>query len=145
MKQDTPAAIAWADHYLKYDAPPAVQGRNGEFTLLMVAGKLKDHGISQHMAVEKIAELYNPRCEPPFELGEGATADRLDVKVANAWAYLKGTQPGAHTAAAAFGGDKIDHAALDRMVRWWRDRAAAIADGTMPSPKEAKAMKKDKP
>jgi len=115
VEQDGAGDITWAIDHLKHDAPPAVQGHNGEHTLLMTAARLKDHGISQHKTVELIAEFYNPRCEPPFEIGEGATADRLDVKVANAWAYLKQTQPGAHTAEAAFGND-LDSKSIETMI-----------------------------
>jgi hypothetical protein len=120
VEQDTPHLIAWAIDYLK-NAKPAVQYEHGEFTLLMVAAVLKDHGISQPMAVELLTEHYNARCNPPWEVGEGATADRLDVKVANAWIYLRGTQPGAHTAAVAFGDDSIDAAALDKIEAWWKE------------------------
>jgi hypothetical protein len=121
VEQDTPDLVIWAIHYLKRDAPPAVQGRNGEYTLLMVAAVLKDHGISEHMAVELLAQHYNERCSPAWDIGEGATADRLDIKVANAWAYLKQTQPGAHTARAVFADDAVDAAALERTIAWWKD------------------------
>jgi hypothetical protein len=115
VEQDTPAIIKRADYYLKHDAPPAIQGQNGEHTLLMVAATLKDMGISEPTAVERLAEIYNQRCEPPWQVGEGATADRLDVKVHNAWAYLKQTQPGALTPEAEFG-DKIESADIETMV-----------------------------
>ena len=145
IEQDTPDLIAQAVHYLRNDAKPAIQYQNGEFTLLMVAATLKDIGISQNKAVDLLAEHYNSRCQPPWDIGDGATADRLDVKVANAWAYLRQTQPGSRTAAVAFGGDAIDTAALNAMAEWWRGRASAIAAGTMPSPKEYKAMMRKKP
>lgn len=101
--------IAFAIDYLK-QATPAVQGRNGEHTLLMVAAALKDLGISRDMAVELLARYYNDRCEPQWCIGDGATADRLDVKVANAYAYLKHVQPGAMTAEALFGDDPEEFA-----------------------------------
>ena len=141
VELDKPGYIIWAIHFLGHDAPPALQGRNGEYTTLMVAARLKDHGISEHTAVELMAEHYNRRCEPPWEIGEGATADRLDVKIRNAWAYLNQTQPGAHTAEVAFGDDPVDSAALKAMVRWWKDRAAIMADGG-PTPLELKLMRK---
>ncbi len=127
VEQDTPNLIAWAIHHLKHDAPPAIEGRNGEFTLLMVAARLKDHGISEHKAIELLLEFYNDRCSPPWSI-EGATADRLNVKVANAWKYLKQTQPGAHTAEADFGDDSIDAAGLDALTAWWKERDKAAAD-----------------
>ncbi len=149
VEQDTPDLIARAIDYLKTDAKPSIQFQNGEYALLLTAAMLKDIGISEGKAIELLAEHYNVPglCEPQWEVGEGATADRLHVKVHNAWAYLNQTPPGSRSPAAAFADDPIDAddmAALDRMVRWCRDREAAIADGTMPSPKEAKAMKGNK-
>lgn len=122
VEQDTPDLIKWAKHYLEHDAPPARQGDHGEFTLLMVAAVLKDHGISEQMAVELLGEFYNSRCEPAWDIGDGATADRLDVKVHNAWQYLRQTTPGAHTAAADFGNaGGYEAAALDATAAWWKD------------------------
>lgn len=123
IEQDTSDIITRASHYLRNDAKPSIQYQNGEFTLLMVAATLKDIGISQHKAVELLAEHYNVRCEPPWDIGEGATADRLDVKVANAWAYLNQTQPGARSPQVEFGGEAVDAAALDATVQWWKERA----------------------
>jgi len=105
IELDTDANVEWAIDYLKTDAPPAIQGNNGENTLLMVAGVLKDHGISESNSVNLLLEHYNPRCVPQWEAFEGAPADRLDVKVHNAWLYLKETQPGAATAAADYEGN----------------------------------------
>jgi hypothetical protein len=121
VEQDTPDIIAHAIDYIKHDAKPSIQFRNGEFTLLMTAAVLKDMGISKYMAIELIAEYYNVpgKCEPLWELGEGAVADRLDIKVENAWNYLKQTQPGANTPRAAFGDDPLPPANDDdeRAVR----------------------------
>jgi hypothetical protein len=57
-----------------------------------------------------INELYNkePFCSPPWNIGDGPIADRLDVKVENAWQYLTQTQPGSNTAEADFGDDIPD-------------------------------------
>ena len=116
IEQDTDDIVSRAVYYLKNDAKPAIQGQNGEFTLLMVFAALKDMGLSQETAVELVAENYNQRCEPPWEIGEGAPADRLDLKAANTWAYLKNTQPGALSPQAEFGGDaaKLDEADIER-------------------------------
>jgi hypothetical protein len=120
---DHPDNIAWAIHYLEYDAPPSIQFKSGEKTLLDIAGVLKDHGISEGTAVELVAEHYNKRCEPPWNLGEGPIADRLDVKVHNAFAYLRQTQPGAHTPQADFSVDQpseVEIAALAALAAWWK-------------------------
>jgi len=116
VEQDTPDLIEWAKDYLKNDAKPAIQFQNGEFTLLMVAGVLKDRGISEQMAVELLAEFYNDRCSPPWDIGEGATADRLDVKVHNAWLYLRQSSPGANTAEADFGNSPISASEIDAYI-----------------------------
>ena len=101
---DKPANIAWAIHYLENDAPPSVEGSNGEFALLLAAGELKDHGIAETTAIDLLNKYYNVfgKCEPLWAVGSGPMADRLDVKVHNAWLYLKKNQPGAHTAEAEF-------------------------------------------
>jgi hypothetical protein len=104
VEQDTGDIVSRAIYYLKNDAKPAIQGQNGELRMLMVFATLKDMGLSRETAVELVIENYNDRCEPPWEVGEGAVADRLDVKATNAWAYLKNTQPGALSPQAEFGG-----------------------------------------
>ena len=38
-----------------------MQGRNGEYTLLTVAARLKDHGIQEHEAVELLDESTTSR------------------------------------------------------------------------------------
>jgi hypothetical protein len=113
---DSDAAIAWGIHHLTHDAKSCIEGQNGEHTLLMTAARLKDRGISEGKAIDLLAEFYNvpkapdgepqhPYCEPLWSIGEGPPADRLDVKVHNAWLYLKQTSPGAHTAEADFADD----------------------------------------
>ena len=112
---DTDTQIAWAVHFLTHDAKPSVIGSNGENALLMTAAVLKDHGISEDKAIELLFEHYNvpkaeegerphPYCDPLWSGSDGAVEDRLDVKVHNAWLYLKETAPGAFTAAAEFDG-----------------------------------------
>ena len=106
IEQDTDDITARAIFYLQNDAKPSLQGQNGEFALLITAGVLKDMGISQEAAVDLLNEYYNVpgKCEPQWEINEGAVADRLDMKVANAWNYLKNTKPGALSPQAEFGG-----------------------------------------
>lgn len=91
-----------AINYLKNDAPIARQGENGDAVTLQVAGRLKDMGISLSNAVALMGEHWNPRCEPPWRIGEGPVADRLDVKVRNAFTYLKQNAPGSDTPEADF-------------------------------------------
>jgi len=107
VELDAPENIKRAIHHLRHDAPPSIEGQHGERTLLMVAATLKDMGISEWQSVELLTEHYNVegKCEPLWSLHEGDTADRLDVKVHNAWAYLKQNKPGVNTPEADFGND----------------------------------------
>ena len=107
IEQDMADTIARAIYFLRNDAKPSIQGQNGEFALLMVFAVLKDMGISQEKSVELVNEYYNipGKCEPQWEIGEGAPADRLDLKAQNAWSYLKNTKPGALSPQAEFGDD----------------------------------------
>ena len=95
-------------HFLKHEAWPSRQGDHGEKTLFLVAAHLKDNGISRDMAIQLIEEHYNTpeHCEPCWNNGnDGDLADRLDVKVSNAYEYAKLRRPGAHTTEAEFGND----------------------------------------
>lgn len=152
---DQPAALAWARHHLTHDALPSIAGQNGEFQLLLAAGNLKDRGLSQYRAVELLSELYNvpppkpgepyhPYCDPLWSVGEGATADRLDVKVSNAWRYLNQVAPGARTAEAEFAKDAPDNAGLDIMMNIWRRRRLEEMNGERPTPREYYLMQKKK-
>ncbi len=107
IELDQNVSIQWAIEYLKRDAPPARQGDNGDATTLKVAATLKDRGISEEMALELMAEHYNGRCEPPWQIGEGEDKDRLDAKVRNAYTYLKNRAPGEDTAEADFATDPV--------------------------------------
>ncbi len=119
VELDTEDAAEWAIHHLTHDARSSVQGKNGEFALLMTAATLKDHAISRELAVELLHKHYNvpppkpgerphPYCDPLWGDDDGERADSLDQKVRNAWSYLKQTKPGAHTAQADFQNDVED-------------------------------------
>lgn len=104
---DKPDNVEWAVDYLQWQAPISRQGANGDDTIMKVAGVLKDRGISEEKALELMAEYYNNRCEPPWQIGEGPEADRLDIKIRNAYKYLREKQPGADTAEADFASDPL--------------------------------------
>jgi hypothetical protein len=121
VELDQDINVEWAMHHLQHNAKVCIQGRGGEYTLLLLAGVLKDHGISEWMACQLLDESgYNAKCQPPWNLGnDGELADRLGVKVANAYCYLKQVRPGAATAEADFGSDESepDHSDL---IAWWQ-------------------------
>ena len=122
---DQPANVAHAIYHLSHVARRSVLGRNGEYALLMTAGELKDLGISEPLAIELLSEHYNvaPICDPLWNIGDGPIADRLDVKVRNAWQYLTRTQPGAATAQSDFAGDDIPSPAeLKKLDDSWKKR-----------------------
>jgi hypothetical protein len=121
---DQDGNVAWAVDYLTNSAPPSIAGRGGEKTLLDVAGVLKDRGISEAMAVDLLAEHYNVsgKCDPLWSIGEGPPADRLDVKVRNAYAYLVENTPGADTPEAAFADDPVSPEEIEAFVKHWAAR-----------------------
>jgi hypothetical protein len=93
--------VEWAIHYLKNDAPPAIEGQGGESTTLKVAMTLRDHGISEERALELMSDHYNILgiCDPLWDIdGDHGLAK----KVANAYAYANLKAPGASTAEADF-------------------------------------------
>ena len=83
VEEDLPEAISIATHYLQRDAPPAIQGSNGDRTTFCVGCQLRDYGISEITANELMLEFYNARCAPPWRSGE------LQIKVGNAFSYGK--------------------------------------------------------
>ncbi len=88
---DTDAAKSSVEYYLSTDATPAIEGQGGDAQTFRVASRCKDLGVSEVVAKELMAEHYNPRCEPPWDVEE------LDRKVENAYKY--GQRP---AAAASF-------------------------------------------
>lgn len=110
--------------YLKEGAPPSIQGKGGEKVLFDVAAVLKDNAISQGMAVQLLKMYYNipGKCDPLWNIDTGPDADRLDVKVANAWQYAKENQAGTATAEFEFSGDPFtaaDVAAMEGFKKMW--------------------------
>ncbi|MPZ19541.1 MAG: AAA family ATPase [Luteitalea sp.] len=84
---DTESAIGLASHYLQHDAEPAIENAGGDATTFMVAARATDFGLSPGVCLNLMAEHYNPRCEPPWDLED------LSRKVDNAARYRK-TPPG---------------------------------------------------
>lgn len=99
---DKPEMVTWAIDYLQNDAEPSIEGKNGDAQTFKVAASLRDNGISETLAVDLLAEYYNGRCEPPWEI-DGPIS--LTTKVRNAYSYTSLSKGGGKTAEADFGDD----------------------------------------
>ncbi len=95
---DNDADVRHAIRYLKNDASPAIEGRNGDYTTFTVACSLRDRGISERCAFDLMSDHYNDRCSPPW------SDDELLNKVENAYAYAKG-DAGSNSIASDFAED----------------------------------------
>jgi len=70
--------------YLK-KAPLAIQGDGGDHTTFQVSAKLKDFGVSIDNAFDLLADNWNTKCQPPWDL------DELRRKIENAYSYGQNT------------------------------------------------------
>lgn len=78
---DNPANIEAGRNFLE-TAPPAIEGMRGDETTFITAAKLvREFSLSVATAFALLRDIWNPRCEPPWELSE------LYVKVENAYQY----------------------------------------------------------
>jgi len=107
VELDKPANVAWTIDFLKNDAEPAIEGKNGDFQTLKIAMGVRDKGISPEKTFELMLEFYNPRCVPPWE------PDDLQRKVTNAFEYASQSQAGGKTAEAEFGEDELTDADIE--------------------------------
>jgi hypothetical protein len=106
VEWDLPGNVERARYYLTNDAPVSKQGAGGDETLVKkVAPTLKDFGISEELAGELMAEIWNGRCEPPWQLGDCADADNLFAKIHNGYIYCRDNPPGSDAAEAQFAAD----------------------------------------
>lgn len=87
--QDSDTDVVLARDYLTRRAAPAIEGDGGDNQTYLVSAWLKDHAISQEMALQLMLEFYNPRCSPPW------SREELAQKVENAYSYAKEERPGA--------------------------------------------------
>lgn len=78
---DSPASIEAGIRFLQ-SAPLAVEGNRGDETTFVTAARLvREMALSVDMAFSLMAEHWNDRCTPPWDLGE------LRAKVENAASY----------------------------------------------------------
>ena len=101
VELDSPNNLTHAREYLRSRAPVAVEGQGGDQTTFTVAAALvRDYALSEYTAWQMLADEWNPRCEPPWDLED------LLVKVENAANY--GTRAlGAALPDAQFGSVQI--------------------------------------
>ena len=69
LELDTPWALRRAREYLEHHAPLAIEGSHGDATTVEVANRLLDHGVCEATALDLLAEHWNPRCLPPWNIG----------------------------------------------------------------------------
>jgi hypothetical protein len=93
---DTPELVEVVAHWLAYDAPPAIEGANGDDTTYRVACRIRDFGLSEQVAYELFVDEYNSRCSPPWSVSEAR------AKIENAYRYATG-EIGSMSPAAVFG------------------------------------------
>lgn len=105
VEWDEPVNVERFRDFLANDAKPSKQGAGGDANLLQVAVIGKDMAISEELCGELMAEIWNTRCEPPWQLGDCDPKDNLFVKVHNAYLYCRDNPPGINTAEADFGAD----------------------------------------
>jgi len=92
---DQEAALRRALHYLKNEAPIALEGAAGDQTTYKVAARVKDFGLDAQQCFGLMQDGWNARCQPPWGL------DELWEKVRNAYRYGNET-PGAAAPEADF-------------------------------------------
>ena len=151
IELDLPGNVARAIRWLQVDAPPSIEGRGGDDTLVTkVIPPLKDMGISFERACELVADYYNVegRCQPPWQLGDCEDKDNLFVKIANGYRYCTQRAPGEDTAQHDFAHDPPGPP-TDEDRKWARieearracRRAQVLSDTTVPpllKPKESR-------
>lgn len=85
MLEETPGLVSRAAAFLtSTQAPPAVQGANGDDTTYRVACRLRDLGVTEHGAIALLLTHWNDKCVPPWD------PEELAVKVENAFNYATG-------------------------------------------------------
>ena len=88
LPENVQRAIAW----LQDTAAPAIEGQLGDSKTVATAAMLRSLGISESKALDLMLDLYNPRCEPPWD------DDAMALKVRNGYLFANG-QPGELTQA----------------------------------------------
>jgi len=78
---DQGTIVSRVTHYLKVEAPIAIEGDGGDETTYKVACHLKDLGCDLPNAFKFMWDHWNEYCQPPWE------PEELEIKIQNAYAY----------------------------------------------------------
>lgn len=84
-------------------APPAISGQGGDDQTYVIACEGRDLGLGENAVFELMQVHYNPRCQPPWDIGE------LETKVRNAFRYAQNPQ-GCRNPQVVFAGMQADAA-----------------------------------
>jgi len=76
---------------------PAIEGQGGDLHTYTVACSVRDLGISKELCLDLMQDLFNPRCQPPWDERE------LMAKVNHAYRYAQNDKPGANSVEGVFG------------------------------------------
>ena len=106
---DLPASFEQARSYITR-AAPAIEGRGGHDQTYQVACMCRDFGLSEDAVVDLMAQSYNPKCQPPWELEE------LQGIIANAHQYAQNTA-GTKSIVAEFRGIDVPETPKQLSVR----------------------------
>ena len=79
---DLPVNVERARAHLR-TVKPAVEGQMGNKQTFVVAADMANLGVSEETAQQLMAEIYNPRCIPPWDL------DELETIVSNGFNYAQ--------------------------------------------------------
>lgn len=80
---DAPTQERFVD-YLEKTAKPSIQGKGGDLNAFAVACFGRDLGLPPATAWNLMVELWNPRCQPPWD------DEELKAKVIHAYRYARG-------------------------------------------------------
>ena len=76
---DTISSYDRAKAFAQSGADPAIEGEGGDLRTFKVAAQMRDLGISSIICLNLMAEYYNPRCEPSWDI------DELERKITSAY------------------------------------------------------------
>ena len=65
---DTPYNVELAKDYLLNRAPVAIEGEGGDDCTVRVGMAVRDYGISEDTCLMLMAQYWNERCLPPWDL-----------------------------------------------------------------------------